>query len=72
MPESEMVTVIEEEIKESFEELLRVDEVVEVTMRGETEGLCASCLSPVDVDEEQDVAYCEICQTKVFVERREL
>lgn len=69
-----MSSITEDEtvIEESFEELLRVDEIEVDTLSGETEPLCASCFAPVDVDEQQDIAYCERCQTTVFVERREI
>lgn len=61
----------QEVIEESFEEILGWNDVVdEDTPKGETEPLCASCYAPLDVDEQQTIAYCDRCQTTVFVERR--
>lgn len=67
--------VCEDVIFESFEEILSGYEIEDETegrsgVEVETEPLCGSCLAPVDADEEQDIAYCEKCQTTVFVERR--
>jgi len=60
-------------IEESFEEILGWNDDVDVeTEQGETEPLCGSCFAPLDVDEEQTIAYCDRCQTTVFVERRHL
>ncbi len=63
--------VSDETIEESFEEILYGDacnegEIMEI----ETEPLCASCYNPLDVDEEQTIAYCERCEVTVFIERR--
>ncbi len=69
--ESEIIEKTEEEIEESFEEILSGFEIIESSV-GETEPLCASCLTPLDIDEEQTIAYCERCQTTVFVERRHI
>lgn len=61
----------QERIDESFEEILGWNDVIEEgTPHSETEPLCASCYAPLDVDEEQTIAYCDRCQTVVFVERR--
>lgn len=76
--EGEIVTESDEMnnevIIESFEEIFNGFGVEEDDEYGElaveTEPLCASCFCPVDADEEQDIAYCERCQTTVFIERR--
>lgn len=63
------------EIDETFEEILtgfEKDVETEEAVEFMTEPLCASCYAPLDVDEEQTIAYCERCQTTVFVERRVL
>lgn len=69
--------VLESEIEnyenQSFEEILRLDDEVEVEddlCEVETEPLCASCYAPLDVDEKQTIAYCDRCETTVFIERR--
>jgi len=60
-------------IEESFEEILSIDEVdLNHNHIVETEPLCASCFNPLDVDDKQDIAYCDRCQTTVFVERRNI
>lgn len=63
--------VADETIEESFEEILYTDETNEdEIMMIEAEPLCASCYNPLDVDEEQTIAYCERCETTVFIEKR--
>lgn len=58
-------------IEESFEEILSGYEVENETgIEIETEPLCASCFAPLNIDEGQTIAYCDRCQTTVFVERR--
>ena len=59
----------DEVIEKSFEEILQV-EVMEDEIKIETEPMCASCYEPLDVDEEQTTAYCDRCETEVFVHRR--
>lgn len=54
-------------IDESFEDILSIDEVdLNHNDIVETEPLCASCFNPLDVDDKQDIAYCDRCQTTVF------
>jgi len=65
-------SVVDETIEESFEDILSEYEVIEVARVVETEPLCGSCLAALDADEEQTIAYCERCQTTVFVERRNI
>lgn len=68
-----IVKVDEEIINESFEEILsgfESDDEEDSSVGIETEPLCASCFAPLDIDEDQTIAYCERCQTTVFVERR--
>lgn len=65
----------EEIIEESIAEILsefenyenkETNDMIEI----ETEPLCASCYSPLDADEKQTIAYCDKCETTVFIERR--
>lgn len=63
----------EEGVEESFEDILQGYKVIdnsEDNVEIMTEPLCASCYMPLDVDEKQKTAYCEKCETEVFVERR--
>lgn len=65
--------VDEDSIDESFEEILsgcEIEDDGDLFVGIETEPLCASCFAPLDIDEDQTIAYCERCQTTVFVERR--
>lgn len=54
-----------------------VDEILRENMKQYEEGnvvrsvsVCGSCLAPLEVDDGQREAYCEKCQTTVFVELR--
>ncbi len=73
---TEKSEMIEENLLDaSFEEILSGYEIEDETeeesgVEVETEPLCGSCFAPLDVDDEQTIAYCDKCQTTVFVERR--
>ncbi|MBX7046546.1 MAG: hypothetical protein K1X86_11995 [Ignavibacteria bacterium] len=76
---NEISNIIEEQheefIEESIAEILSEfekdeNEQTNDMMEIETEPLCASCYSPLDADEKQTIAYCDKCETTVFIERR--
>jgi hypothetical protein len=62
--------IIEESIAEILSGFEEENEEKYAMNEIETEPLCASCYNPLDADELQTIAYCDKCETTVFIERR--
>lgn len=55
------------------DEILRKDmELYEDERSGKTMNICGSCLLSLEVDDGQREAYCEKCQTTVFVQCKQV